>query len=266
MIAAAASLGLLLGGCATTIRSDVTTFHQWPAQIADKSYAFEAPAPQDNTLELQNYQNLVRGQLARLGFHEARQPRAEVAMRFTTTDVPTQVLYPAYAPFYPYSARSATPAFAAATGAAGPTASTTRSGAGAAVRGGEDTATTASCRSRSRRRRQQATVRRDRAQRERTMSTPAVMPALVQSAFEGFPGPNGGSRVVELKQEPPRTAESDARQRAALRGNAGGQPRYASDRNVIPTISKTASTSTASRRPKRGCMPAADRPADRCRR
>jgi hypothetical protein len=25
------------------------------------------------------------------------------------------------------------------------------------------------------------------------------MPALVQSAFEGFPGPNGGSRVIELK-------------------------------------------------------------------
>jgi len=36
----------------------------------------------------------------------------------------------------------------------------------------------------------------------RQMSTPAVMPALVQSAFEGFPGPNGGSRVIELKQEP----------------------------------------------------------------
>jgi hypothetical protein len=33
------------------------------------------------------------------------------------------------------------------------------------------------------------------------MSTPVVMPALVQSAFEGFPGPNGGSRVVELKQQ-----------------------------------------------------------------
>jgi hypothetical protein len=36
----------------------------------------------------------------------------------------------------------------------------------------------------------------------RQMSTPAVMPALVQSAFEGFPGPNGGSRVIEMKQEP----------------------------------------------------------------
>jgi hypothetical protein len=36
----------------------------------------------------------------------------------------------------------------------------------------------------------------------RQMSTPVVMPALVQSAFEGFPGPNGGSRMIELKQEP----------------------------------------------------------------
>jgi hypothetical protein len=36
----------------------------------------------------------------------------------------------------------------------------------------------------------------------RQLSTPAVMPALVQSAFTDFPGPNGGSRVIELKQEP----------------------------------------------------------------
>jgi hypothetical protein len=36
----------------------------------------------------------------------------------------------------------------------------------------------------------------------RQMSTPVVMPALVQSAFEGFPGPNGGSRVIEMKQDP----------------------------------------------------------------
>jgi hypothetical protein len=33
------------------------------------------------------------------------------------------------------------------------------------------------------------------------MSTPMMMPALVQSAFEGFPGPNGGARVVELRQQ-----------------------------------------------------------------
>jgi DUF1365 family protein len=31
-------------------------------------------------------------------------------------------------------------------------------------------------------------------------STPALMPALVQSAFEGFPGPNGAARRIELRQ------------------------------------------------------------------
>ena len=78
---------LLLGGCASTIRSDVTTFHQWPAQIQDKSYVFEAPPTFDNTLEYQSYQNLVRGQLAQLGFREANMgaPALKVAMRFTTT-------------------------------------------------------------------------------------------------------------------------------------------------------------------------------------
>jgi hypothetical protein len=32
------------------------------------------------------------------------------------------------------------------------------------------------------------------------MSTPVVMPALVQSAFEGFPGPSGVARRVEMTQ------------------------------------------------------------------
>jgi hypothetical protein len=66
-----AALTLLLAGCATTIRSDVTTFHQWPADLQDKTYVFEAPPAQDDTLELRSYQNLVRGELAKLGFHGA---------------------------------------------------------------------------------------------------------------------------------------------------------------------------------------------------
>ncbi len=33
-IALGTAFALLLGGCATTIRSDVTTFHQWPAADA----------------------------------------------------------------------------------------------------------------------------------------------------------------------------------------------------------------------------------------
>lgn len=206
MIVAVASLSLLLGGCATTIRSDVTTFHQWPAQLTDKSYAFVTPPPQDNTLELQSYENLVRGQLGRLGFHEVTQsPALKVSMRVSTIDVPTQVVYPNYygpgyygyggfgyrgwhrrfwgggfySPYYdpfwgPYPAydvqtehryhRQLQVNIASATDG---------------------------------KRLFDVTVRNV----SRQMSTPAVMPALVQSAFEGFPGPNGGSRVIELKEQ-----------------------------------------------------------------
>jgi hypothetical protein len=35
----------------------------------------------------------------------------------------------------------------------------------------------------------------------RELSTPVVMPALVHSAFAGFPGPNGAVRRVELQRK-----------------------------------------------------------------
>jgi hypothetical protein len=204
MFTAVAALSLLLSGCATTIRSDVTTFHQWPAQIADKSYAFEATPPQDDTLELQNYENLVRNQLARLGFHEAPQaPALKVAVRVTTTDVPTQVVYPAYAPFPLYSARFGygfhrrywgggwySPFYDPFWGP-GPRYDVEEEHRyhrqlQVAISSATDG-----------KRLFDATVRNV----SKTMSTPMMMPALVQSAFEGFPGPNGGARVVELKQQ-----------------------------------------------------------------
>ena len=203
MIAAAASASLLLGGCATTIRSDVTTFNQWPAQLPDKSYAFVAPPPQDNTLELQSYENLVRGQMNRLGFHESSQaPALKVAMRFSTTDVPTQVLYPALNPMYAYSPRFAylgwrrrywggfyspfyDPLWGPMPAYDVETEHRYHRQLEISIQAASDG-----------RRLFDVTVRNV----SREMSTPAVMPALVQSAFQDFPGPNGASRVIELKQ------------------------------------------------------------------
>lgn len=206
-LAAVTSLSLVLGGCATTIRSDVTTFHQWPAQLTDKSYAFDAPPPQENSLELQSYQNLVRGQLGRLGFHEAPQaPALKVSMRFSTIDVPTQVIYPTYAPMYgPYSPRFGymgwnrriwgggwySPFYDPFWGPFPAYDVQTEHRYHRQLQLGINE-------TRDGKRLFEVTVRNVSKQ----MSTPAVMPALVQSAFEGFPGPNGGSRVIELKQEP----------------------------------------------------------------
>ena len=62
---------MLLSGCATTIHSNVTAFNDWPADIQDKSYAFEAPQGADDTLEHRNYQALVATELNKLGFHQA---------------------------------------------------------------------------------------------------------------------------------------------------------------------------------------------------
>ena len=63
---------LLLGGCATSVvRSDVTVFHEWPGDLREPVYGFERSREQDNDLEYRNYENLVRGELNRLGFAEA---------------------------------------------------------------------------------------------------------------------------------------------------------------------------------------------------
>lgn len=208
MMTAAAAMALLLGGCATTIRSDVTTFHQWPAQIEDKSYVFETPPAMDNTLEYQSYQNLVRGQLAQLGFREANTGAAalKVAMRFTTTDVPVRVIEPAapmfhgysYYPYYRYGPRfgprgrfagwyhpfhdpfwNPFPAYHVS------------------IEHQYRRELQVSIKDKSDKRLFDVTVHNT----SRELSTPSVMPALVHSAFAGFPGPSGGVRRVELQQK-----------------------------------------------------------------
>ena len=205
MMTGAAALTLLLGGCATTVRSDVTTFQQWPAQMQDKSYAFEAPAPQDDTLELRSYQNLVRGQLTRLGFNEApAAPALKVSMRFMTTDIPVQVIQPAFSGFYPYGGSPF--------GYYGPRRFGGYYGSpfwGGPYFGGYGMPPYDVYEEHRYQRQLQIKIATHAGQplfdvtvrnTSRAASTPALMPALVQSAFEGFPGPNGAVRRIELKQ------------------------------------------------------------------
>jgi hypothetical protein len=205
VLTATAALTLLLGGCATTIRSDVTTFHQWPAQLQEKTYVFDAPPPQDDTLELRAYQNLVRAELGKLGFQETSgAPALKVAMRFTTTDVPVQVLE--YDPFYYSSARFGftpyrfgyLPYRRAYFGAGWDYPFYGTGGYDVKIRHNYQRDLQVAIRSATDNRRLfDVTVHNNSTMR----STPTVMPALVQSAFAGFPGPNGASRRIELKQE-----------------------------------------------------------------
>lgn len=66
------TLIIFLGGCAgSKVRSDVTVFQEWPADMREKTFVFERTREQDNNLEYRNYENLVRVELVRLGFSEA---------------------------------------------------------------------------------------------------------------------------------------------------------------------------------------------------
>jgi hypothetical protein len=204
VLTAVAALALLLGGCATTIRSDVTTFHQWPADLPSKTYVFEAPPPQENTLELHSYENLVRAQLGKLGFQEvASAPALKVSMRFTTADVPIRVIQAVDPFFYPsprfgymrashrrfWGGGFYSPFYDPFWGGIPQYEVVERHAYQREVR---VTIKSAS----DDRRLFDVTVHNQSSER----STPAMMPALVQSAFEGFPGPNGAARRIELKK------------------------------------------------------------------
>lgn len=144
---------MLLTGCATTIRSDVTAFNAWPADLQAKTYAFEAPRGVDDTLEFRSYQVLVSNELSKLGFQQAdegQQPNLLVGMKYLTIDQPVRVIRedpfmgaPWGSPYW------AVPAMAATAGAirAGPTArSTIRSATTvSAWKNAYATSTSASC-------------------------------------------------------------------------------------------------------------------------
>ncbi len=214
MIAATAALTLLLSGCATTIRSNVTTFHQWPDQLPDKTYVFKAPPAQDDTLEWRTYQNMVRGELTRLGFSDAGAggtPSLAVSMRFMTTDVPVRVIQPVFSHFDHYwmprtafmrPYRSRFGGYGYWRGYYSPFYDPfwygTPSYQETIVHHYQRQVQVGIKSIKDGKRLFDVTVKN----LSRNMSTPDIMPALVQSAFAEFPGVSGVARTVELKREP----------------------------------------------------------------
>ncbi len=109
------ALCLLLAGCATTIQSEVTAFHDWPADLRDKSFVFERSHEQENNLEYNSYENLVRDELRRLGFIDAadsKSAKLKVAMQYSMQVRDVRVVQPVLvdpywygSPFYGYGRR-----------------------------------------------------------------------------------------------------------------------------------------------------------------
>jgi hypothetical protein len=202
---------MLLSGCATTIHSNVTSFNAWPADMQDKSYAFEAPQGANDTLEYRSYQVLVGNELSKLGFHQVadgQQPKLLVGMKFHTIDHPVRVLEaddpfmgPYWGPGYGrygwgysrwgYSRFGYRPFFYDPY-RFGPTLVQER------IKHQYQRELRVTINSTTGGKLYDVTVQNTSS----VQATPHVMPALVQSAFTGFPGQSGVPRTIDIKIEP----------------------------------------------------------------
>jgi hypothetical protein len=93
---------LVLSGCASTIQSDVIAFHQWPAEMPNRTFAFTRTAEQDASLEYRSYEDLVRNELTRLGYipdTEKRGAALSVALSYEVRAAQIVVTEP-YDPFW----------------------------------------------------------------------------------------------------------------------------------------------------------------------
>jgi hypothetical protein len=199
-----AAMTLLLTGCATTIRSNVVSYSQWPADTADKTFVFTVP--QHDSVEYRTVENLVRQQLNRIGMRDADAAGAKyhvaVDLKVAARDVrvvsPVMVdpfwassYYGWYSPrarfhhrgFYPYG-------FAPWPGP---------------VVGYQEQVTTQV------QRQLHVTISQAAGGQKvydvlvenasRTADPMKVLPAMAVSAFEGFPGQNGVLRRVDVKTD-----------------------------------------------------------------
>lgn len=211
------TLSALLAGCTTTpvVRSEVTAFHEWPAQLQQASFVFEPGPEQQNNLEYRTYQSLIREELQRLGFRVADTAAAaqlKVSFRYDIDArdvriVESAAMEPGFAPFYspywgdPFWGHRYGPFYDPFW----------HSG----YRGQRESQYVLYTR------RLNITIARAADSRKlfdvtvvsegRNGNLAGVMPYLVKSAFADFPGPSGVPRRIELKTavERPRSGQEE---------------------------------------------------------
>ena len=195
---------MLLSGCAGTIvRSEVTTFHDAATDFGDKTYVFNRDARQDNDLEYRSYENLVRGELQRLGFAETSAGKLQVGIRYQVDArdmrvVEPMVVDPWYGPGFgrfhrPYGFYGP---YADPFWFAPPLVQPVERRFVSYARKLEISIS----RIADRKNLYQVVVN----SQGQNPSLALVMPAMVKSAFADFPGPSGVPRVLEVKVEPAR--------------------------------------------------------------
>ncbi len=191
---------LLLGGCATTLRSDVTSFQQWPADSAGASFSFKRVGKQADSLEHKSYEDLARAELIKLRLVQApagAKGRFEVSLDYgleTRVERSREAVWDDrvywYQPHW-HATYGWRPGY------------WVRDPFGPRVVGYRNVARDVTTRrlrvdiSEGTNKVFEASATSSGAQK----SLPVVMPYLVRSVFEGFPGTNGQVRMIDYDTE-----------------------------------------------------------------
>lgn len=101
-MATLALASLLLGGCATTISSQVTAFGTSPGFDGPRTYALTRSPEQQNNQEHETYEVWLKTRLAGDGFSEASEKSAHylIGMNYGITQQMARVAEPAYDPMF----------------------------------------------------------------------------------------------------------------------------------------------------------------------
>ena len=201
------TLCLLLSGCASKIRSEVTAFHQWPAAMAEKTFRFVHKEGEPAELERQSYENLIRTELLKQGLREAtHEQEGALTVSFNamvsakdvrvveTVVVDSWSGMPWYGPGYYAPYWGGWPGYSPFYGPFGP---------GMPVARAQERRYTVFYRelklkindASAGRPLYEVTVRSE----GKEGNLARIMPYLVRSAFAEFPGKSGAPRIVEMK-------------------------------------------------------------------
>ncbi len=200
---------MLLAGCASTLRPEVTAYHHWPADANGSTFSFAHTSLEEQSLQRLAFENMVRAQLLQLGLREAapgEPARMSVRVNYSNEGRDVRVLervlvdpwygspwvgpgyyspywgwnsfgHPYYAPMWPTMpvARDIERRYALFQRELNVKISNADNG----------------------RPLYDVTVRSE----GQEGNLAKVMPYLVEAAFRDFPGPNGEPRVVEVKMK-----------------------------------------------------------------
>ena len=96
----------LVSGCAIgpqVVRTDVTSFNQWAALPADRTYVFSRTLEYENSLELKGYEDIVRDELSTQGFRlapDASGATLVVTLRPSVSSTRVRTRDSGFGPFY----------------------------------------------------------------------------------------------------------------------------------------------------------------------